>query len=143
MGLYPFNTNWGPRYAQTDAAGVYTRLGAGVLYSPGSPVVADVDYYVTSTNMKVGAYTLAETAPDVGARNVTVTATAVGAADTAGTITVVGTNLAGEAITEGITPGAGSTVQGDKAFASVASVSGPGWGDGAGTDPATGGVGGE
>lgn len=126
MSLYPFNTNWGPRRAQSDA-GVLTTLVSQVSYSPGSPLVADVDWYVVSANMKVGTYTLANAAPDVGARNVTVSHTAVGAADTLGTITVAGTNLAGAAISEVITPVSGTTVQGAKAFASVTSVTGAGW----------------
>lgn len=127
MSLYPFNTNWGPRRAQTDVPGVLTTLGAVVVYSPGSPALDDADWYVASVDMKVGAYTLAHTAPDVGARNVTVTQTAVGTEDTNGTITVVGTDLAGNVISETITPKAGATVAGAKAFATVTSVTGAGW----------------
>jgi hypothetical protein len=97
------------------------------MYSPGSPALDDVDWFVTSADMKVGAYTLAKTAPDVGARNVTVTQTAVGTEDTNGTITVVGTDLAGNVISETITPNAGATVVGAKAFATVTSVTGAGW----------------
>lgn len=127
MSLYPFNTNWGPRQAQTDAGGVLSRLMALVMYTPGSPAAADADAYVASTNMKNGAYTLAATAPDVGARNVTVTHTAVGTADTLGTITVVGKDLAGNAVTEVITPSSGTTAQGARAFASITSITGAGW----------------
>lgn len=129
MSLYPFNTNWnaGERKAQSDSPGVLTTLGTGVMYTPGSPVVDDVDYYVASTNMKNGAYTLAKTAPDCGARNVTVTQTAGDTEDTNGTITVTGTNLAGEVISEVITPNAGETVAGAKAFASITSIVGAGW----------------
>jgi hypothetical protein len=127
MSLFPFNTNWRVRQAQTDALGVLTTLGSGVMYSPGSPALDDVDWFVTSADMKVGAYTLAKTAPDVGARNVTVTQTAVGTEDTNGTITVVGTDLAGNVISETITPNAGATVVGAKAFATVTSVTGAGW----------------
>ena len=127
MSLYPFNTNWRVRQAQTDALGVLTTLGSGVMYSPGSPALDDVDWFVTSADMKVGAYTLAKTAPDVGARNVTVTQTAVGTEDTNGTITVVGTDLAGNVLSETITPNAGATVVGAKAFATVTSVTGAGW----------------
>jgi hypothetical protein len=124
--LYPFNTNW-PRQAQTDVPGKRTTLLAIVSADLGSPVVDDVDYYVTTANMKVGVYTLAHTAPDVGARNVTVSQTAVGAGDTSGTITVVGADLAGNAISETITPAAGSTVAGTKAFAKITAITGAGW----------------
>lgn len=91
----------------------------------GTPVLADVDRIVTSANMKVGAYTIAAQ-PDVP-RNLTVTATAVDTADTMGTITFVGTNYDGQAISEVITPIAGSTVAGTKAFKAVTSATGAGW----------------
>ena len=129
MGLFPFNTNWmaGRRLAQTDVPGVYSTLGSGVMYTPGSPVLDDVDWYVTSVDMKVGAYTLAHTGPDCGARNVTVTQTATDTEDTNGTIVVVGTDLAGNAITETLTPNDGATVAGVKAFATITSITGVGW----------------
>lgn len=126
MGFYPFNTNRARR-AQTDVHGVTTLMGAGVMYTPGSPVLDDADWYVASVDMKVGAYTLAKTAPDVGARNVTVTQTAVGTEDTNGTIVVVGKDLAGNTITETLTPDAGKTVAGTKAFAEITSITGVGW----------------
>ncbi len=136
--LFPYNTNWqaGARKAQSDAPGVLTMLGTGVMYSPGSPVVDDVDWYVASVDMKVGAYTLAHTAPDCGARNVTVTQTAVDAEDTNGTIVIVGTDLAGNVITETLTPKAGATVAGAKCFATITSITGVGWVKG-GADPDT------
>jgi hypothetical protein len=78
--------------------------------------------------MKVGAYTLAATAPTSGARHVTCTRTAVGTADTAGTVVVVGKDLSGQAITETLTPGAnGVLVTGTKFFASITSITGVGW----------------
>ena len=126
MGFYPFNTNRARR-AQTDVHGVTTLMGAGVMYTPGSPALDDTDWYVVSADMKVGAYTLAHTAPDVGARNVTVTQTAVGTEDTNGTIVVVGKDLAGNTITETLTPDAGKTVAGTKAFAEITSITGAGW----------------
>ena len=126
MGFYPFNTNRARR-AQTDVHGVTTLMGAGVMYTPGRPVVDDADWYVASVDMKVGAYTLAKTAPDVGARNVTVTQTAVDTEDTNGTIVVVGKDLAGNTITETITPNDGETVAGTKAFAEITSITGAGW----------------
>lgn len=126
MSLYPFNTNW-PRRAQTDVPTIRTTLGAGVMYTPGSPLLDDADYYVASTNMKNGAYALVKTAPDVGARNVTVTQTAKDTADTSGTITVTGTDLAGNVISEVITPEAGKTIAGARAFATITSIVGAGW----------------
>jgi len=126
MGFYPFNTNRARR-AQTDVPGTTTLMGAGVMYTPGSPALDDADWYVVSADMKVGAYTLAHTAPDVGARNVTVTQTAVDAEDTNGTIVVVGKDLAGNTITETLTPNAGETVAGTKAFAEITSITGVGW----------------
>jgi len=137
--LFPYNTNWqsGARKAQSDAPGVLTTLGVGVMYSPGSPVVDDVDWFVASTDMKVGAYTLAHTAPDVGARNVTVTQTAVDAEDTNGTIVIVGTDLAGNVITETLTPKAGATVAGAKCFATITSITGVGWVTAGGKDKVT------
>jgi len=126
MSFYPYNTNVARR-AQSDVPGTVTVLGAGVCYTPGSPVVDDVDWFVASVDMKVGAYTLAHTAPDVGARNVTVTQTATGTEDTNGTIVVVGKDLAGNVITETLTPNAGATVAGGKCFATITSITGAGW----------------
>lgn len=91
----------------------------------GAPVVADDDRLVVSVDMKVGSYTIAAQ-PDV-CRNVTVTVTATGTADTMGTITVTGTSYAGQVITETITPVAGSTTAGLKAFATITSIVGAGW----------------
>lgn len=90
-----------------------------------APIVATTNRIVTSVDMKVGAYTVAAQ-PDVP-RNITVTVTAVGTADTMGTITVTGTNVNNETITEVLTPVAGSTVAGAKAFKTVSSVVGAGW----------------
>jgi hypothetical protein len=100
----------------------YTHLDAAV--------AGDADRFVTSVNMKVGAYALAATTmPTVGtARRVTCTRTVVAAADTAGTLIVVGKNLAGQTITETLTPGAnGILVTGTQWFASITSVTGAGW----------------
>lgn len=135
--LFPFNTNW-TREAQTDAgSSIKNELLSYVRYAPGAMATADVDWYVTSTNMKVGSYTLAHSAPARGARNVTVTQTAVGAEDTNGTILVTGTDLSGATITETITPNGGATVAGTKAFATVTSVVGAGWVIGEGNDTIT------
>lgn len=93
--------------------------------------VGDADRFVTSANMKVGAYTLAvATMPDgpKTARHVTCARTVAGAADTPGTLVVVGKNLMNETITETLTVGAhGVTVTGTKWFSSITSVTGAGW----------------
>lgn len=90
--------------------------------------VASANGYVTSVAMKVGAYTLAATAPTSGARRVTCTRTVVGGADTPGTITVVGKDLSGQTITETLTPGAHTIlVTGTLFFASITSITGAGW----------------
>lgn len=94
--------------------------------------------YVTSTNMKLGAYTLANTAPAAGAAAlVTVTHTAVGAADTLGTIVVVGKDLSGQTRTDTITPLSGTVATGTIAFKSITSITGAGWVIGEGNDTIT------
>ena len=105
----------------------------------GAPVVADVDRIVVSANMKVGSYTIAAQ-PDVP-RNITVTTTAVGAADTLGTVTITGTDIAGQVISEVLTPSSGAAVTGTKAFKTVTSVVGAGWVIGEGNDTIVVGVG--
>lgn len=87
------------------------------------PIVAN--RIVTSTNMKVGAYTVA--AQPIAPCLLSVTVTAVGTADTMGTITFVGTDIDGAALTEVVTPIAGSTVYTTNEFASVTSATGAGW----------------
>ncbi len=98
---------------------------ATALYSLGTPILADVDRIVTSANMKVGEYTIAAQ-PDVP-RNITVTVTAGDTADTMGTVTVTGTNRDDDVISEVITPEAGATVAGTKAFKTVTKVEGADW----------------
>lgn len=84
--------------------------------------------YVTSTNMIVGAYTLANTTPVwSGAALVTVTHTAVTGNDTLGTIVVVGVDLAGQTRTDTITPLAGTVATGTIPFRTITSVTGVGW----------------
>jgi hypothetical protein len=85
----------------------------------------DDDKIVTSTDMKVGTYTIAAqpTAPCL----LSVTVTAADTADTMGTIAFVGTDISGTAISETVTPVAGSTVYTTKEFASVTSATGAGW----------------
>lgn len=104
----------------TATAPVFTRR-----YALGTPIVATTNTIVTTTNMKVGSYTVAAS-PDVP-RNITVTMTGVGGNDTPGTVLVTGTDNLGVTITETLTPVAGSTVAGTKAFKTVTSVVGAGW----------------
>lgn len=97
--------------------------------------------YVTSTNMIVGAYGLANTTPVwQGAAFVTVTHTSVGAADTLGTIIVVGVDLAGNVRTDTIVPLAGSVATGVIPLRTITSITGAGWVIGAGNDTITVGV---
>ena len=68
------------------------------------------DRFLNSVDMKVGAYTLDETTLGIeGASHVTLTHASVGTTDTLGTVTIVGKNLAGETITEVLTPSADAT----------------------------------
>jgi hypothetical protein len=104
----------------------YRAEDLSILKDLGAPILADVDYIVESTNMKVGAYTIAHQ-PDVP-RCITCTRTVVGDADTPGTLVIVGTNWDGQIITETLTVGAhGVLVVGAKAFKTVTSVTGAGW----------------
>lgn len=95
--------------------------------------------FVTSTAMKVGTYTLANSAAVHGAGFlVTVTHTTVATGtDTLGTITVVGINLAGQPATDTITPVADNTATGTVIFRSVTSVTGAGWVIAGGNDTLT------
>jgi hypothetical protein len=94
--------------------------------------VGDANGFLTSVDMKVGAYVLNATAPTFGARHVTCTRTRDGVGgtdDTPGTLVVVGKDLAGSTITETLTVSATSTtvVTGTKFFAKLTSVTGAGW----------------
>jgi hypothetical protein len=89
---------------------------------------ADVDRFLESVNMANGAYTLDNnTTGTEGARHVTVTHTSGDTTDTLGTVAIVGTDLAGQAITETITPSADATVTGAKWFKTVTSATQAGW----------------
>lgn len=85
--------------------------------------------FVASTNMIVGAYTVAAPNPVwQGGCNVTVTHTQVGGVtDTLGTIVVVGFGLDGQALTETITPISASVATGTKTFRTISTVTGVGW----------------
>jgi hypothetical protein len=85
----------------------------------------DDNYLVTTTAMKVGAYTVA--AQPKGSHVVTVKSSAVGTADTQGTVVVVGKDSDGKVITETLTPVAGSTVTGSLGFEEITSITGAGW----------------
>ncbi len=84
--------------------------------------------FVTSTNMKVGEYTIANASPVwSGGCLVTITVTSVTGADTMGTITITGTDLTGAVISEALTPVADSTVTSTKIFRTVTAATGAGW----------------
>lgn len=85
----------------------------------------DDDKIVTSTNMKNGTYTIA--AQPVAPCLLSVLATAGATADTMGTVTFVGTDIDGAAISDTVTPIAGTTVYTTKEFASIASATGADW----------------
>lgn len=91
----------------------------------------DIDYFVETVNMKVGAYTLLQTTmPNNTPRIVTVTRTVVagGETDTPGTIAVVGTDGDGNVISESIAVGATTVeVDGTLYFKTVTSLTGAGW----------------
>jgi hypothetical protein len=87
------------------------------------PVVANK--IVTSTNMKNGDYTIA--AQPIVPALLSVLVTGVVGNDTMGTITFVGTDINGEALTEEVTPIAGTTVYTTNMFKSVTSATGAGW----------------
>jgi hypothetical protein len=105
------------------------RTRGVILADLGTPALAVANYYVVSTNMVVGAYTLAHTTASDGlARNVTCTRAVVTGADTPGTVLVTGTDLDGTVITETLTPGADTVlVAGTKAFLTITSIVGSGW----------------
>ena len=84
--------------------------------------------FVTSTNMKVGTYTIANASPTwSGGCLVTITHTTVTGTDTLGTITIVGTGVNGQPLTEVMTPVADSTATSTNAFRTVTSATGAGW----------------
>lgn len=88
-----------------------------------SPVVANK--ITTTTNMKVGAYTIA--AQPVTPARLSVTTVTVTGADTMGTITFVGTGIDGVALTETVIPIADGTVYTANEFKTVSSATGAGW----------------
>jgi hypothetical protein len=98
----------------------YTNLSAST--------AAVTNRFVTTTNMKVGEYTLANATAAHGAGfKVTATITAVTGNDTPGTLVVVGIGMDGQPLTETITLAAGTGGNGSKIFRSLTSVTGAGW----------------
>jgi len=109
-------------------SGVENILLRPVAYEAGQPVVADVNWVTTSTNMIVGAYTIAHASAAGGvALNVTITVAVDTGADTMGTVLITGTDIDDQVLTETITPVGDSTVQGTRAFKTVVSAVGAGW----------------
>ena len=94
-----------------------------------TPATAVANQYFASAAMHNGAYTVANGGlPGDGlAHNVTVAETAVDVEDTNGTITFTGYDNDNNVISEVITPDAGVTIQGAKAFKQVLSATGAGW----------------
>jgi len=84
--------------------------------------------FVTTTNMIVGAYTIANASPVwQGGCLVTITHTSVTGTDTLGTITIVGTGVDNQPLSETITPLADAVATSTKAFRTVTSATGAGW----------------
>ena len=108
---------------QQSAAGV--SIGQSGQFGTIAVFPTDDNKIVTSTDMKVGAYTIAAqpTAPCL----ISLLSTPVGTADTMGTVTIVGTDINGDALTEVLTPISGTTVYTTSMFASVTSATGAGW----------------
>jgi len=84
---------------------------------------------VTSANMKVADYTIANASPVwSGAALITVTHSQVGGVtDALGTITITGTDLSGQTRTDVITPLTGTVATGVVPFRTVTLVTGAGW----------------
>lgn len=111
----------------------YTNISAST--------AAVANRFVTSTNMKVGAYTLANSTPLwQGGCVVTFSHVSVTGTDTLGTVVIVGTDLTGAVATETLTPTADSTVTGSQIFRSITSITGVGWVINTGNDTITCGV---
>lgn len=103
--------------------------GTAVATPIAATTAAVTNRFVVSVNMKVGAYTIANASPVwAGACFVTITHTTVAVGtDTLGTITIVGTDLAGNVISEVMTPVADSTATSVKAYRTITSATGAGW----------------
>ena len=110
---------------------LYTNIAA--------TTAAVANRFVTSANMKVGTYTIANASPVwAGGCIVTIThATVAAGTDTLGTITIVGTGLSGATITEVITPLADAVASSVNIFRTVVSATGAGWVIAGGNDTIT------
>jgi hypothetical protein len=97
-------------------------------YNVAATTAAVTNRFVTSTNMSLTPYTIANASPVwAGGCFVTIAHTTVAGADTLGTITIVGTDLFGLAQSEVLTPVAASTVTSKKIFRTVTSATSVGW----------------
>lgn len=94
-------------------------VGTQLLLAP------DDNKIVTSTNMKVGSYTVA--AQPTSLARISITHTTVTGTDTLGTITITGTDKDGVSVSEEVTPVADSTVYTTQLFKTVATVVGADW----------------
>jgi len=112
-------------YSRKGSLQVTSLEAIGLLNGTNAITPVDPNYLVTTTAMKVGAYTIA--AQPKGSHVVTVTHTKVAALDTLGIITVVGTDSDGAAVTEIITPTDSATVTGLLGFETITSITGSGW----------------
>jgi hypothetical protein len=93
----------------------------------GAPAANVANRFVVSTDMKVGAYTVANSSPgDSLPHNISVTVTKADAFDTPGTITITGTDYNNAVITEIVTPIDG-TAYSVKTFKTVTGISGAAW----------------
>lgn len=102
--------------------------GTAIATGIAATTAAVTNRFVVSTNMIVGAYTIANASPVwQGGCFVTATITANTGNDTPGTATIVGTDLAGNAQTEVLTLVAAGTATGVKVFRSITSITGAGW----------------
>jgi hypothetical protein len=110
---------------------LYVNDGGVIVETFTNPLAAVANRLVTTTAMKVGLYTVANSgiSADGYAHPVTLARTLAGTSlDTAGTVLFTGLDNAGNTITDTLTPGTSTTtVYGTKAFKSVSSIEGIGW----------------
>ena len=97
--------------------------------SCGAPALEVANRLVTTANMKVGSYTVANSGLHSGSecRSVRLTVTKAGNVDTLGTITITGTDYLDQVITDIIVPIDNTTADGVKCFKTVTSIVGAGW----------------
>jgi len=112
-------------FSRKGALNVCSSESIGLYNGTVMLTAADPNYLVTTTVMKVGAYTIA--AQPLGSHVVTVTHTKVGTLDTLGIITIIGTDSDGKVVTEIITPTDSAVVTGAKGFEAITSITGSGW----------------